>query len=202
MATLYLSDIEKTIRGRYPKGAHHADDSRRYFDAACNLMVMRFIAMKDGGRNPRKLDLFGWASRFTPALTFEQPRDWFDYVEAEIMKAFGSNALPPLLPDADEMGEMIGVTQDEFERFDLRSIGRIDNKAPQRLQTDRAKRAAREGKRRKDRGSNPHTESMAQTKPWLALDPPISRAKYYRKIGNGELPPHPSMRSVRQKRTA
>lgn len=195
VATLYLSDIEKTIRGRHPGGRCNTDDGRAYFDPAVNLMAARFMAMKDQKRNPRPLDIYGWARKFTPLLVAEHPRAWFDDVERRIMAVFDDNARPPVLPDADEMAEMIGTTQADVEAFKLMSIRGIDVKAPQRLVNHKQKDAEGARRRREKKGATPRSQSMAAQKPWEAYD--MKERTYRRRVAAGKLPPHPTQHKAK-----
>lgn len=200
LCNLRLYSIGALIQGRHG-GPCDTDDGEMYYSAAVRMQVMRWAAMTDDGRNPRDLNSQAWAQEHCPKLAADRPRAWFEDQERRILEELG--AKHATVPAADDIARDLNIRHAEVVQFKLRSVGAVDRDARQReVERRRADVKRKALERRKNGDVMPRNESMAQTKPWLALNPPISRATYYRKVEKGELPKDPNMRRLRPKKRA
>lgn len=194
------SAVERLISGRH-NGPCDTDDGEIYYTALVRIHVMRWAAMTDDDRNPKPLNTHAWAQKHTPKLAAEHPKAWFIAQEDAILAELA--AKPATVQSAEAFAQDLRITHAEVIAFKLKSVGAIDRDRRQQAIDKRQADAKRRRKEREKAGDViPHSASMAQTKPWLALDPPISRATYYRKVEKGELPKDPNMRRLRPKKRA
>jgi len=86
---------------------------------------------------------------------------------------------------AKTLGERLRVTSEERERLKLWTITPFDMTAKELTDQRKAKKRARDRRRRRDAGSKPRTEyeaaSVNRAEPWLALG--MSRRTWYRRRG-------------------
>jgi len=192
VANLYLSDIHKKITGLYG-GPCDTDEGEIYLRPALRIMILRFNAMKHDGRNPKPVDAYAWAKRWTPRLAAEHGRAWFDEMQDRLIRELELNPAP--LPSADELAHETHTTHAQVVAFRLRAIGAVNRPAAQRQAEEKAKRATRERGRRVKKKTIPRSESMAQTKPWEAYG--VSEPTFRRWVRDGKVPPHPTQKKAR-----
>ncbi|UVO34675.1 hypothetical protein KUL72_24820 [Bradyrhizobium arachidis] len=113
---------------------------------------------------------------------------WLDEHEHEEMVDEAFNRCRRRRWNADDAAEVIGLTFSDRTRLGITMIGAIDKKKAARANRRRKIKNQRRARDRRAKGAKPHSQSLAQTKPWEKLG--VSRAKWFRlrKVGRlGEI---------------
>lgn len=195
VSNLRQSAVERLIAGRH-NGPCDTDDGEIYYAALVRIHVMRYAAMEDDGRKPKPLNTYAWAQKHTPVLAEERPEAWFKSQENAIFAELA--AKPATVPSGEEIAQDLGITHNEVMQFKLRSVGAIDRDRREKAVEKRLADAKRMQKEREKNGDViPHSQSMAQMKPWEAYG--ISEPTFRRWVKAGKVPAHPSQRVARAK---
>lgn len=160
-AAIRLSELTRLFQCRH-RGNLPADD---YGKTSARIAVHHIARLRDAARRMDR-----WLEFWTP---------WLDLASRE--RLINEATEHPMRWKADKIAWKLRVTPAERKSLNLKTIGAQGETAAQRKASARARRIARERKRRAGGGATTRTAylaaSISQAKPWIACK--MSRTAWY-----------------------
>jgi hypothetical protein len=143
---------------------------------AAGLALVRLVARHVSRASPIEV-LAGWARRWAP------------WLQDASVRRLAEQAISNGIPNADTAGWLIGLTVEERQRLEIRTIGAVGVTKRQRILARKAKAKARMAAARRAKGAKPReqyeAEALSTVQPWKTVG--LSRSAWYRagKPGTG-----------------
>ncbi|MFK5599099.1 hypothetical protein ACFZ8E_19175 [Methylobacterium sp. HMF5984] len=180
-----VKDIQRIIEKEFD-GACYTDDGEMFYEQAVPFLVARHIAY---GYPEDELNTMQWATKYTPGIAANNPREWFEAAEQAILAGFDNYGGKPSIPAMDSVSKALDLTVERRQKCGVLHLCAVERPRDIRKSEAKVYDARRKAEARSKAGATPREQSLTARKPWESYG--ISKRTYERRVERGEIPADP-----------